>query len=153
MHTEANDLAVWCTPRRLTRQCDAHRGDWLGSVMHTAEIDSTVWCTPRRWTRQCDALEQLTPQYDAQSGVWLSSLMHTVVTERCDAHRWDWPHGGMQTVEFLKNSNILAKSEKKAKIPYIVCLSGAQMGLNHETLEFTNLIAHFLYSKTIVASV
>ena len=71
MHTTEIDSAVCCLPRRLTRRCAAHQGDWLayhGELwdlcvldVHTALIDSAVWCKLRNQNR----------------GIWLSSVMHT----------------------------------------------------------------------------
>ena len=86
------DLAVWCTPRRLTPRYDAHHGDWLCVVMYTTEFDSALWWTPRRLTQCCDA----------HHGDWLSVVLHTTefdlavwcaprgLTWLCDAHHGDW---------------------------------------------------------------
>ena len=65
---QVTDSAVWCTPRSLTPQYDAHCGIRLRGGMHTAEFfqmlcfhDSAVWCTPR----------SLNPRDDAHHGAFL----------------------------------------------------------------------------------
>ena len=39
------------TAEILTKQCDAHRGDWVSSVMHTAEMDLAAWCSPQSFLK------------------------------------------------------------------------------------------------------
>ena len=72
--------------KHLNQRYDAHLGDWLGGVHRTAEIDSPMWCTPM------------------------------ILTSQCDAHRGDWFRGWLHSIEFLKNSNISAKSEKNVYV-------------------------------------
>ena len=91
MHTAESDSVVWCTPRSLTQQCDAHRGVWLRCEKHTAESDSVAWCTPRTeffenfWS--LDSPQSLTPWWDAHreldSTVWCTPRS---LTPRGDAH-------------------------------------------------------------------
>ena len=104
---------------------------WLHGVMHTAELDFAVWFTP--WS--------LPPQWDVHRGAWLRSMMHTMELEftvwctlrsrtpRDDAHYGVWLCGGMGG-SFLKFEYL---GEIETEFEHILaCISGAQMGSNHE---------------------
>ena len=106
-----------CTPGSLTPRYDAYRGVWLLGMMHTAESYSAVGCTLLSFLRYfvvlslwCDAHHRVQPcgmlhTAESDSTVWRT---RGVLTSQHDAHPGVWSHGGMHTVEFLKNSNISA---------------------------------------------
>ena len=104
---QVTDSSVWCTPL-----------SFLDTIFH----ESAVWCT----------LQSLTPRRDAHHGAWQLGIMHTEesdsagwcttqsLTPRYDAHQ-----GALYQYEYL--SKIETKFENTSP-----CLSGAQLGSNHE---------------------
>ena len=118
LHRVQFDSALSCTLRNLIPWCDVHRTvfEKFGS------LDSAMGCT----------LRSLTPRRDAHHGAWQLGIMHTEesdsagwcttqsLTPRYDAHQ-----GALYQYEYL--SKIETKFENTSP-----CLSGAQLGSNHE---------------------
>ena len=143
MPTAEIDLAVWCTLQSLSQRSDVYCtafeildvleswevwNNWLCSMMHTAESDF-----------RCDA----------HGGDWFSGMIHPP---------GDWLSGVIHTLDidltveiystvectqhsFSKNLNILEKNKKECKNT-VACLSGAQMGSNHETNRGKHFVTH-----------
>ena len=90
----------------------------LQCMMHTEEFDFTEGCTP--WS--------LTQRFDAQCRVWLC--------------------GGMNMAQFLKNSNILAKSKPNSKVLPPVEQGPRWVFESWKKTEIENLWDTLLFKKT-----
>ena len=109
---QAPRCAVWCTPRSLSPQCEAHRRSWFGSVKHTAEFVKEIWST---WlcgvmhTAEIDYPVRCTPQsffynlWSLDSAVWCtpwSFLKISTISQR------NWNRLGKYFSLFIRVLNV-----------------------------------------------
>ena len=124
--------AVWCTPRRSSQRYDAHHGDHLSYVMHTAEVCmvNTYIMNELFWNIKC------------YNFFYLCGVQHTadIISGVCStlqrlSLRYNAHGGDHFVIEYLGEN----KTENTSG-----CLSGAQMGSNHEKIGVENLVTHSL---------
>ena len=109
--------AVGCTPRKSSLRWVAQRGDHLRGMLHTAEtaeMISTVCCTPPSFFSKFRALD---------SAVCCTPLR--LSPSQYVAHRGVLHIAEIFVIEYLNKIETVFKNT-------LACLSGAQMGSNHE---------------------
>ena len=144
--TAESDSAVCITQRSQAPLCASHHGVKLRGAHHTEESN----CTPRSLNRSlCEGLVAFKGTirrnpFRVNTYIVIEKILGKkfwfakpkILTPRCDAHRG---------VEFFELSDRISRQNRNRIRKTLACLSGAQMGLNHEKkLEVENFVTHSL---------
>ena len=144
VHPTVESSSTMCiTPWSQAQRCASHRWVKLCGVHHTVESN----CTLRSQNRNlCESLipfkgtirrnsfkgEHIQHERkDLKNKFWLAKPK--ILTPRCDTH------APQSRIFRTLGSNISPKSKPNSKL---ACLSGAQMGQNHEKNKVENVVTH-----------